>query len=62
MIPEVSLITVIGLGLFLVLYIAKWWYERNSAKVKAIEDEDKIIDSANDSTALLREFDKLSDK
>jgi hypothetical protein len=60
MIPEISILTVIGLALGLALFIAKWWYENNSSNAKVKEDEDKKIDASNDADSLLRRFDELS--
>ncbi len=62
MIPEIGMLTVIGLALMLALYLAKWWYDSNSDKRKKIDEENKAIDNSNDADSLLREFDKLSDK
>lgn len=62
MIPEIGVLTVIGLALALALYIAKWWYESHSEQRKNKDDIDKEIDNANDSTSLFRIFDKLRRK
>lgn len=53
-----SIIGVIGLALSIFL----WFLKRNDDKKKAKENEDKIIDSANDADSLLSEFDKLRNK
>lgn len=62
MIPEIGIITVIGLALTLLLYLTRWWAKRNDKKEKERDEEDQRIGAANNATDMLRELDRLSDK
>lgn len=42
--------------------IFAWWMKNDADKKKAITDEDKEIDSANDANSLLRFFNRLRGK
>lgn len=62
MIPEIGILTVIGLALSLALYAAKWLYERNSAKRKAQDEINKKIDAAAGADDIMRVSGELRDK
>lgn len=46
MIPQIGILTVIGLALMLAIYIAQWWFKRNDKTQKAKDDLDKEIKEA----------------
>lgn len=62
MIPEIGVITVIGLALTIILYFTKWWADRNNEKRIEKDVIDKEIDKANGANSLLRLLDRLRRK
>lgn len=46
MIPQIGILTVIGLALMLAIYIAQWWFKRNDKTQKAKDGLDKEIKEA----------------
>lgn len=62
MIESISVVTVIGLALYLAILIAKWWSQKNDKNEKAKNETDKEIDKASNATDFLRLFDKLRGK
>lgn len=62
MIPQIGILTVIGLALTLAIYIAKWWFDSHAEQRKKQDDIDKEIDNANSFDDFVRINDKLRDK
>lgn len=56
---SISLVTVIGLGLWLAVLITQAWLKANDNKKKAQDEEDKKIDASSTADDLLRRFDEL---
>lgn len=59
---SISIVTVIGLGLWLAVLVFQWWLKKNDDKKKAKDDEDKRIDAISNADDTLRELDRLRDK
>jgi hypothetical protein len=57
-----TLLTVIGTALAILLLILRGIATANDKKQKAKDEEDKNIDSCSDAKSLLSEFDRLRDK
>lgn len=54
MIPEVGILTIIGLVLMLALYFVKSWYEHNNETKRLQDEEDKRIDSFTGADDIMR--------
>ncbi len=52
---QYSITAAIVLGLYLTIMIFKWLSDRSAEKKKAIEDEDKKIDSFSDADSIMRD-------
>jgi hypothetical protein len=59
---SISIVTVIGLGLYALVLFLQWWAKANDNKAKKVAEIDKEIDSANDADDLMRVAGKLRNK
>lgn len=55
MIPQVTLLTVIGLVLALALWFVQWRTSKDAEKQKEMDDEDKKIDTFSGADDIMRD-------
>jgi len=54
MIEPISIYTVLGLSLYAMIMVMRWWTKINDQKQKRLNEIDKQIDDANNASDIMR--------